>query len=168
MQRRHLLARLATLAAAGVLTGCGFRLRGSYTFRFRSLALVGAGPVAQELRLALESSGAGVKVLDERQPRDQADVVLDLQGEQRQRVVAGRSAGGQVRELQLRIALRFRLSTPDGTELIPETELLQQRDISYNESQALAKENEEVLLYRDMQSDLVQQLMRRLAVVRVR
>jgi outer membrane lipopolysaccharide assembly protein LptE/RlpB len=60
MQRRHLLARLATTAALGALAGCGFRLRGSYTFRFRSLYLIGAGPVAQELRLALESSGAGV------------------------------------------------------------------------------------------------------------
>ncbi len=166
MKRRHLIPRLAVLAAAGALAGCGFRLRGSYTFRFRTLALVGAGPVAQDLRLALE--GAGVRVLDERQPRDRADVILDLQGEQRQRVVAGRSAAGQVRELQLRIALRMRLFTPDGVDLIPETELLQQRDISYNESQALAKESEEALLYRDMQSDLVQQLMRRLAVVRVR
>lgn len=170
MKRRHLIPRLAVLAAAGTLAGtlagCGFRLRGSYTFRFRTLALVGAGPVAQELRLALE--GAGVRVLDERQPRDRADVILDLQGEQRQRVIVGRSAAGQVRELQLRIALRMRLFTPDGVDLIPETDLLQQRDISYNESQALAKESEEALLYRDMQSDLVQQLMRRLAVVRVR
>ncbi len=62
----------------------------------------------------------------------------------------------------------MRLFTPDGVDLIPETELRQQRDVSYNESQALAKESEEALLYRDMQSDLVQQLMRRLAVVRVR
>ncbi len=169
MQRRHLfspLAGLVTLALVGSVTGCGFRLRGSYTFRFRTLALVGSGPVAQELRPALE--GAGVRVLDERQPRDRADVILDLQGEQRQRVIVGRSAAGQVRELQLRIALRMRLFTPDGVDLIPETDLLQQRDVSYNESQALAKESEEALLYRDMQSDLVQQLMRRLAVVRVR
>jgi LPS-assembly lipoprotein len=166
MKRRHLFPRLAALAALGALAGCGFSLRGSYTFPFRTLAVVGSGPVAQELRLALE--GAGVQVLDERQPRDRADAILDLQGEQRQRVVAGRSAGGQVRELQLRIVQRFRLFAPDGVDLIPETELMQQRDISYNESQALAKENEEALLYRDMQSDLVQQLMRRLSAARAR
>ena len=53
-------------------------------------------------------------------------------------------------------------------KLIPEPELTQQRDIRYTETQALAKEGEEALLFRDMQADLVQQLMRRLAVVQVR
>jgi LPS-assembly lipoprotein len=167
MQRRHLLPRLAVLASLGVLAGCGFRLRGSYTFRFRSLYLAtSTSPVSQDLRLTLE--GAGVQVLNERMPREQAEVVLEMLGEQRQRVVVGRTATGQVREMQLRIVMRFRLFTPQGVELIPETELTQQRDISYTEAQALAKEGEEALLFRDMQSDLVQQLMRRLAAVQVR
>jgi LPS-assembly lipoprotein len=39
------------------------------------------------------------------------------------------------------------------------------RDMSYNESAALAKEHEESLLYRAMQSDIVSQVMRRLAAV---
>jgi LPS-assembly lipoprotein len=43
---------------------------------------------------------------------------------------------------------------------------LQQRDISFNESAVLSKEAEEGLLYRNMQSDIVQQTMRRLAAVR--
>ena len=62
--------------------------------------------------------------------------------------------------------MRFRVVTPNGEERIPETELLQQRDISYNETIALAKEAEEALLYRNMQTDLVQQLLRRLAAVK--
>jgi len=165
MRRRQLLCALAATAS---LAGCGFRLRGSYAFRFRSLHLASTSALAQEFRLALESSGGGVQVLGERQPREQAEVVLDLMGEQRQRIVAGRTGSGQVRELQLRIVLQFRLFTPEGVELIPETELTQQRDISYTETQALAKESEEALLFRDMQSDLVQQLLRRLAVVKIR
>jgi LPS-assembly lipoprotein len=78
----------------------------------------------------------------------------------------GVSSTGQVREFQLRIRVKFRVRTPQGNELVPEAEILQQRDISFTESAALAKEAEEGLLYRDMQSDIVQQLMRRLAAVK--
>ena len=55
------------------------------------------------------------------------------------------------------------LRTPQGQELIGPIEISQQRDISFNESAVLAKEAEEGLMYRDMQSDIVQQLLRRLA-----
>lgn len=96
----------------------------------------------------------------------QAQVVLDLLSEQREKVVVGMNATGQVREFQLRTRLRFRLRTPAGKDLIADTELVQQRDISFNESAVLSKEAEENLLYRDMQTDLVQQLMRRLAAVK--
>ena len=41
------------------------------------------------------------------------------------------------------------------------------RDISYNSSQELSKDAEEVLLYRDMQSDMVQQILRRLAAIKM-
>ena len=80
--------------------------------------------------------------------------------------VVGLNASGQVRELELRLRVRFKLRTPAGDELIPDTELLQQREISYNEAIALAKEAEEALLFRNMQTDIVQQLLRRLAVAR--
>ena len=81
--------------------------------------------------------------------------------------MVGVNASGQVREFQLRIRVRLKLSTPQGKELIPEDEILLQRDISYNESAALAKEAEENLLYRDMQSDITQQILRRLAAVKL-
>ena len=90
---------------------------------------------------------------------DTAQVVLDVLAEQREKIVVGLNASGQVREFQLRTRLKFKLRTPQGKELIPETELLQQRDISFNESAVLAKESED-LMYRDMQTDIVQQLMR--------
>ena len=70
-----------------------------------------------------------------------------------------------MREVQLRVRLGFRLRTPAGRELIAPAEILLARDMSYNESAALAKEHEESLLYRAMQSDIVSQVMRRLAAV---
>jgi LPS-assembly lipoprotein len=107
-----------------------------------------------------------VQVLPTTAKPDEAQVILDVLSENREKVVVGINASGQVREFQLRTRLRFRLRTPQGRELIPETELLQQRDVSFNESAVLAKEAEEGLLYRDMQTDLVQQLMRRIAAVK--
>ena len=153
------------LIAAGLLGGCGFKLRGAQSFVFTSIAILPkpGGAVAQELR---RSFGDAVQVLSTDAPVAQAQVVLDVLGEQREKTVVGVNASGQVREFQLRIRVRFRLGTPQGKELIAEDEILQQRDISYNESAALAKETEEALLYRDMQTDIVQQILRRLAAVK--
>ena len=148
------------------LPGCGFQLRRAPDFAFSRIFL-GFAPnstLGNELRRNIASNTA-VQVLDARQI-DQAQVVFDVLGETRERVVVGLNAAGQVRELQLRLRFRFKLRTPDGKLLIPDTELLQQRDISFSESVVLSKEAEEALLYRDMQSDIVQQLLRRLAAVR--
>ena len=157
------------LGLAGVtflLAGCGFQLRQAPNFAFSSIYIAGApgSPLGNELRRTI-ASGGNVKVVDAA-GINSAEVVLDLVGDQREKVVVGLNASGQVREFQLRTRVKFKLRTPQGKELIPETELLQQRDISFNESAALAKEAEESLLYRDMQSDIVQQLMRRLAAVK--
>jgi LPS-assembly lipoprotein len=84
-----------------------------------------------------------------------------------EKVILSRTSTGPVRDFQLSCGIRFKLRTRDGIELIPDTELVQERDISFSETAALSKETEEGLLYRDMRSDLVQQVLRRLAVVRM-
>lgn len=160
--------RALLLAVPGVvLAGCGFQLRQAPHFAFSSIYVAAApnSSLGRELRRSIASSDS-VRVVDDPFARASAQVVLDLLADQREKVVVGLSAIGQVREFQLRTRVRFRLSTAAGKELIPETELLQQRDISFNESAVLAKEAEENLLYRDMQTDIVQQLMRRLAAVK--
>jgi LPS-assembly lipoprotein len=105
-------------------------------------------------------------VLPLNEPLKNADVIIDILQEVREKTVVGVNSSGQVREFQLRLRVRFRVRTPDGEELVPDTEILQKRDLSFNETASLAKEAEEGLLYRDMQSDLVQQLLRRLAAVK--
>ena len=164
MNKRTLLS----LAPVALLSACGFRLRGVPEFGFGSLYIVApaSSPLARELQRTLDGSGSQLKVLRDPASMPTAEAIFDLLQEQQERVVVGLNASGQVRELQLRLRIKFRLRTPTGVELIPDTELLQQRDISYNETIALAKEAEEALLYRDMRTDLVQQLMRRLAAVR--
>ncbi len=162
LSRRRLLG---WVLVSGLLAGCGFKLRGSQSFVFSSIVVnpQPGGAVAQELR---RSFGNTVRVLEPNQPLSEAQVVLDVLAEQREKTVVGVNSSGQVREFQLRIRVKFRLTTPQGKELITEDEILQQRDISYNESAALAKEAEEALLYQDMQTDIVQQIVRRLASVK--
>ena len=166
VSRRSLLASLGITGLAA-LAGCGFKLRGVPEFAFRTLyiAAPSGSPLARELRRTLQAAGGQLTLLTEPAQLPQAQAVLDLLQEQQERNVVGLTASGQVRELQLRLRIKFKLRTPAGDELIPETELLQQRDISYSETIALAKEAEEAQLYRSMQTDLVQQLTRRLAAV---
>jgi len=162
MRRRLLLS----LGAGSLLAGCGFRLRGAPSFAFQSLYLQAPGTsLTEELRRYLVSA-SNLRLVEPPAAPDQAEVVLELYNEQRARVVVGRGASGQVRELELRVAVKFRLRSARGVELIPETEIEQRRDISYNETQALSKEQEEALLYRDMDGAIARQLLRRLAAVK--
>lgn len=159
LPRRTLLGALAVLPAA-----CGFELRRAPELQFRTVALAGfdpRSPLATELRTSLDASRT-TQVVDS--PL-QAQVVLESLADAREKSVVASTAAGQVRELQLRSRFRFRLRTPGGRELIPETEILLSRDFSYSETAALAKEQEEAFLYRAMQGDIVAQVMRRLAAV---
>ena len=166
MQRRHLLVLSASTLGSLALGGCGFALRKAPDFAFTTLfsGLPESSPLGVELRRSLQSSGK-VQVITDPRRLSEAQVILDVLADQREKVVLSLNASGQVRENQLRIRFRFKLRTLAGKELIPESEITQQRDITFNETAALSKESEEALLYRDMQSDIVQQLVRRLAAV---
>jgi LPS-assembly lipoprotein len=175
MQRRQLLRNthklalmgLGSLALSPLLTACGFALRKPPDFAFKTI-YTGVAPnslLGVELKRNLAAAG-GVMLITDAAQQNKADVILDVLQELREKVVVGVNASGQVREFELRLRLRFRLRTPQGRELISDTEMFQQRSLSFNEAVVLAKEAEEQLLYRNMQSDIVQQLLRRLAAVR--
>jgi LPS-assembly lipoprotein len=153
-----------TLLAGGLLAGCGFQLRQPPQLAFSSIALTGfarRSPLAEAFKRELERQ---VKVLD---APDKAEVVLQALDDVRERSVVASTSAAQVREFQLRLKFNFRAHTPGGRELIPRAELLLSRDMSYSETQALSKEAEEGELYREMNTDVVLQVMRRLAAVRV-
>jgi LPS-assembly lipoprotein len=159
------LRRAGLLAlAGGVLAGCGFQLRQPPRLGFGRIALTGfepRSPMAQELRRQL---GTVVRVVDS---PGQAEVVLQALDDVRVRNVVASTASAQVRELQLRVRFNFRASTPGGRELIPRAELLLSRDLSFSETAALAKEMEEAELFREMQADVAEQVLRRLASLKL-
>ena len=153
-----------TVLAGGLLAGCGFELRQPPRLAFSSIALTGfarRSPLAEAFKRELERQ---VKVLE---APEKADVVLQALDDVREKSVVASTSAAQVREFQLRLKFNFRAHTPGGRELIPRAELLLSRDMSYSETQALAKEAEEGELYREMNTDVVLQVMRRLAAVRV-
>ena len=159
--RRSLL--LAT-GSALALAGCGFKLRQAPDFAFQTIAMPTNTAYLKQLHRAIGISGK-LKVLPMAEV-DQAETVFEVLGETRDRLVLSTNSAGQVREMQLFLRVRFKLRTPAGKELIPPSEMMQSRDITYNETAALAKESEEQLLYRDMVNDIVQQTLRRLAAVK--
>ncbi|HEU5297559.1 MAG TPA: LPS assembly lipoprotein LptE [Burkholderiaceae bacterium] len=156
-------ALILSMLGPALLVACGFQLRGATELPFSRIALEGfapRSPLADELRRTLAQSAQVVAT------PAQAQVVLYALSDRRERSVVASTTAGQVRELTLRVRLEFKLTTPGGRELIPATELLQSRDMSYTETFALAKEYEEEQLVKAMQSDIVGQLMRRLAHVK--
>ena len=162
--RRSLL--MSSVLALG-LAGCGFELRKAPNYAFNTLysTIPPVSPFGAKLKRSIESSGQ-VEVINDPRQIERAQVIFDQLFEFREKVVVGRTSTGAIREFQLRLRYRFRLRSSNGTELIPDTEILLTRDINFNETGALSKESEEALLYRDMENDLVLQLQRRLAAVR--
>jgi LPS-assembly lipoprotein len=165
---KSLLVRAAALAVTvAVLAGCGFQLRGAsgqYNMPFHSiwLAFPDTSPLGTELKRNLR---AGDSVVIESDPA-KAQALFDVLSEQRGKSILSLNSQGRVREYLLTYTLVFRVRNQIGAELLGPTEISLKRNIAFNESQVLAKEAEEALLYRDMQSDLVQQIMRRLTAIK--
>jgi LPS-assembly lipoprotein len=164
-QRRVFLILTTT---SSLLAACGFKLRGStaFSYAFQSLfsGFIPTSALGQEFKR--QATTQGLQVLDAAADANKAQVVLRVHQELRERAAVGVGVAGQVNALQLRLRFKFSLFTTQGKTLLDEVELYQQRELSYSESAALAKEAEEQLLYSDMQVDMVQQLLRRLAAVK--
>jgi LPS-assembly lipoprotein len=118
-------------------------------------------PLAAELKTSIDASPTTQVV----EAAKDAQVVLQALSESREKAVVAQTAANQIREFELRLRFSFRLRTTSGKDLIPDTEILQRRSLTYTETAALAKEQEEAFLYRSMQSDIVSQVLRRLASV---
>ena len=145
------------------LSGCGFQLRGQASLPFDTLYVPGSSPLVVELKRNLV---AGTHSRLTNSERD-AQAILSFSHEVREKAVLSYTTAGLVREFQLRYRVGFRLYDQTGRNYMPPNDIQLTRDVSFNESQVLAKESEEALLYADMQSDMVQQIIRRLVAARV-
>jgi LPS-assembly lipoprotein len=154
------LKNLLLLLLALALAGCGFRLRGTAELPFSSVYVPGAtSGIALDLARSIQA-GTNAKVVSDAK---QADAVLQFTLETREKEILSLTGAGRVREFRLRYRVGFRVHDGKGNDFVPQNTLELTRDVSFNDADILAKEAEEQLLYRDMQSDMVQQIMRRLS-----
>lgn len=151
---------LIPLMTALLLSGCGFQLRGAATLPFDTLYVQApqSSLFATQLRRVI-GSGSRTKITNN--PAE-ADATLQVLNELREKEILSLSAGGRVSELQLRYRVQYQVYAKNKSLIAPPAEIVLRRDYSFNDQQQLPKESEEALLYRDMQIDAAQQLVRRL------
>jgi LPS-assembly lipoprotein len=152
--------------SALLLAACGFQLRGTATLPFNSL-YVQAAPtslLATQLKRTV-LVGTGTRITER---PEQAEVILHILNELQEKQILSLSGGGRVSEFQLRYRVSFRLTDTKNREHIPASEIVLRRDYSFADNQALSKESEEALLYRDMRDDAVSQLVRRLQAAKLK
>jgi LPS-assembly lipoprotein len=150
------------LALPLVLAACGFQLRGTADVPFETIYVpTVAGGIGLELKRNIQA-GTNAKVVDDAK---RAEAVMEFTEETRTKEILSLTGTGRVREFQLRYRVGFRVHDGKGRDFLPTSTVQLTRDITFNDSDVLAKETEEQLLYRDMQSDMVQQILRRLSAV---
>jgi LPS-assembly lipoprotein len=162
MRRRLTLMALGTGLIA--LAGCGWQLRGSTPLPFSSLYVQAplTSPVGNEIKRTLRASKTEITDTPE-----SAQATLVIMSEIREKHILSLGGQGRVREYQLRFRVGYKLTDGKAATFIAPTEILLKREISFNDSELLAKEGEEALLYRDMQTDAVQQLLRQLQAAKI-
>jgi LPS-assembly lipoprotein len=159
--RQSPFARLiVALVLLGGPVACGFHLRGEahYTFDTLFLNSPAAQPLTTDLKRSLEGIGTAQLVASP----ETAQVILDIASVENNKQILSLSGGGKVREFLLTKRILFRVHDAAGNDWLPTSEVLVRRSYTYNDTEALAKEAQEQRLWREMQDDAVQQIVRRL------
>jgi len=152
-----------SLMSLMVVSACGFHLRGASEFPFKTIYVQGSEltPFGAALRRNLKEQ-ANAKLVDN---ESDADVILQIMGERPEKVILSLTVQGLVREYTLNSYMTFQVRNSYGKVFLPPTTIVLHRVISYNENVILSKAAEETMLYKDMQGDMVQQVVRRLSVL---
>jgi LPS-assembly lipoprotein len=158
--------RIWIVAVALLLSACGFHLRGAYSLPFDTIYV--ALPESAELRAVIKrniEASTQTRVTD---AANEAQATLRIVSDAPIKNILSLNSAGRVREFQLTRTFVFAVANNAGGEYLPQSTIVISREMSFDDSAVLSKEAEEVLLWRDIQNDLVQQLLRRLAAAKLR
>ncbi len=153
--------RVFIVLLLGLLSACGFHLRGQADLPFKTFYLLAPdvnSPFVNELRRNLLIN----KVM-QASSVDKADMVIQIVNELPDQQILTLGGGGRVSEFQLRFRVNLHAYDKNGRDWIAADEMTQIRNYSYDDTKILAKEAEATLLNQSMRSDMAQQIVRRLS-----
>jgi LPS-assembly lipoprotein len=153
---------LAVLLLA-ILGACGFQLRGSYELPYKNIFVAAPATSVVAASIRRDLGATTTKVVTSAK---EADAQVNITDERRDRQILSLSGTGRVREYQLKLLLRYQVVEASGTVLIPTSEISLSRTLTYDDALIIAKQQEEALLYADMEKDAVGQILRRMVAVR--
>ncbi len=156
---KTLLASIAAMA----LSSCGFVLRGSYELPYKTLHVTstGASIVAGQIRRELADTQTKLVA-----SAKDAEAALTILEERRDRQILSLSGAGRVREYELRMKVSYQYVDAKGLVIIPTSEILLRRTFAYDDTRVIAKQQEEAMLYQDMERDATGQILRRMIAVK--
>lgn len=145
------------------LGACGFKLRGSVDLPYESLyiALPHNSLLGTDLRRQIRAHQPHILT----ENGETAQARFRQLEDRRERIIAAMNAEGRAREYQLRLRYGFMVEDAKGKALIPPTQIILAREVTYDDNQILAKDQEETFLWQDMEKDLAQQILRRLGTL---
>ncbi len=147
------------------LTACGFKLRGLISsLPFESLYI--SAPLGHSIGPDLERAIGSGTTTDIVHKMEDAEAVLHIISATTERRILTLSAGGVVNEFELVYRLSSRLVDTNGREIIPSNQIVLTRILPFLNTQILAKQQEEQMLFDNMQQDAVQQLIWRLSALK--
>lgn len=158
-------AWLAIIGLCVVLGGCGFQLRSWDLAGSIDSAYLNASPrnaFEAPLRRALAQAG----IAEAASPAE-ATVVVNLLDERRDRRSVSVSRQARAAEYEVSVAVRYAVTDAEGRELVPDQWLERQRVYRVDPDNIIGSSEEQALLERELEADLVQQILRTLSAAAV-
>ena len=162
-KRREFLGGGFALLAAGVLSACGWRVRGKLDLPYKNMLL--SGTMTPEMRNELEMylRVNDVVLVSSAQ---EAEVVLEIITEQNAKQVIAYNSAGQITAYRIICRIAFRLFYSNGVEIIPESDIYLTRDVEYTPANIQSFDALVTEFIKNLRSDIVNQLMRRLTAMK--
>lgn len=156
-------ASVAIAATCLLVAACGFQLKGEVALPFSSVNVTSTGASQVATRLKRDITNSPTRLAGNAKD---ADALLNIASERRDRVILSLSGAGKVREYQLKLTVQYQASDNAGKVTIPTSEIQLQRILTYDDSQIIAKQQEEAQLFQDMEKDAAAQILRRMTAIR--